>query len=94
MNEGVINDPSDIDYFLKKLNIKRSGGKLLLGAINAGDEKIFDYLIKKGADINLPPDSLDDDPEYRNTPFSISAAAAGRWSMFMKVIEQGGPKDS
>jgi hypothetical protein len=38
----------------------------------------------------LPPDFIQSKPEYRTTPFSISAAMSGDYSTFKKVLSHGG----
>lgn len=83
-------DPNLIADLVKNVSMQKQGGDLLHSAIEAGKEKTFEFLIEKGADVLLPPDSLAEDPEYRNTPLSISAAGAGKFSMLKKVLEHGG----
>ena len=50
----------------------------------------MDLFLEKGANIMLPPDYIQDRPDYRSTPLSISAAIAGDYSILKKVISLGG----
>lgn len=51
---------------------------------------MVDMLILKGADIMLPPDKIKEKPEYRQTPFTISAAMSGDYPTLLKVLSHGG----
>ena len=67
----------------------KDGGELLEHAITLGYEDLVDLFIKHGADISLPPEFIKSKPEYRSTPFSITAAIAGDYKILKKILSLG-----
>ena len=74
-------DPTMLDTMIKDVNMVQHGGALLEQAVCKGKYSTVDYLIRKGADIMLPPETVSRKPDYRQAPFSIIAAMTGDFKM-------------
>ena len=49
----------------------------------------MELLIKKGVDLKNPPEIVTDDPNYRQTPYVIQAAASGDIPTLDIVLKYG-----
>ena len=63
--------PEMADTLLDKIDVIKYGGDLLYITILKGKSDFIPYLLKKGASILSPPESIQDDVWYRKSPFII-----------------------
>jgi hypothetical protein len=60
-----LGNPEMLEPMLKSVNWIKHGGDLLESAIEHKKPELIDLFIRKGADIMLPPDSIESKPDYR-----------------------------
>ena len=72
------------------------GGQLIQAAIQFEKNDMLQYYISKGANVDLPPESVSKlyidhskKPEYRKSPFVIQAACQGDVDCFETLLKNG-----
>jgi len=62
---------------LEKVDMLKFGGDLLHLACSQGKKDIVELLVRKGADVLNPPESVQGEEGYRRSPFILQAVASG-----------------
>jgi hypothetical protein len=85
-----------IGGMLDKINMTVDGGQLIQAAIQFEKNDMLQYYISKGANVELPPESVSKlyidhskKPEYRKSPFVIQAACQGDVDCFETLLKSG-----
>ena len=67
-----------IESFIGKINMMIDGGELIQAAIQFKQNAMLQYYIEKGANVDMPPDTVSKlyidqgkSPEYRKAPFMV-----------------------
>lgn len=69
--------PKEVDDMFGDIEIVKLGGELLYIAICNQRSDIIGHLVSRGANLQLEPDSISSDRNYRKTPLIITAALQG-----------------
>lgn len=85
-----IGDANLLGPMIDKVDLLKFGGDLLQAACAQGKKDMVELLMKKGADIMNPPDSISGEDSYRRSPFIIQAASSGDVDTLMFVLDNGG----
>ncbi len=83
-----------VGALIDKVNMSVDGGQLIQAAIAFEKNDMLQFYISKGANVNLPPDTVSKlyidhgrKPEYRKSPFIIQAACQGDQGCFDTLVE-------
>ena len=63
-----------LEPMLEKVDMLKFGGDLLHLACVQGKREIVDLLVRKGADVNNPPDRIQGEDMYRKSSYVLQAA--------------------
>lgn len=81
-----------IEQFLASGNtdLLKYGGDILQSAAFHGKADIVDLLVDRGANIHIPPETIQGDDAYRKTPHVITASISGDVPTLDAVLRAGG----
>lgn len=85
--------PELADSLLDKIDVIKYGGDLLYIIIINDKHEIIPNLVKKGASVSSPPESIQGEDWYRKSPFIIQAAKKGKMEMINTLIKHGSKLD-
>jgi hypothetical protein len=81
--------PEIADSILDKVDVIKYGGDLLHITIMNDKYEIIPNLLKKGASILSPPESVQGEDWYRKSPYIIQASKSGSTEMINTLIQNG-----
>jgi len=73
----TVGNASLIEPMLEKVDMLKFGGDLLHLACAQGKKDIVELLVRKGADVLNPPESVQGEENYRRAPYVLQAVASG-----------------
>lgn len=68
-----VGNASLLEPMMEKVDMLKFGGDLLHLACVGGKREIVDLMIRKGADVNNPPDRIQGEETYRKSPYVLQA---------------------
>lgn len=74
---------------LDKIDLLKNGSDCMQMSCVMGKEKLVDLFVEKGVDILNPPEAVQNDDQYRRSPYIIQAAKSGSIETFETVKKHG-----